>query len=92
MTNEPSPTKKSGLSVSFDEPAAVGDTPSDAAALEEEEKVGRFTIANLNNSRVAREDSAHAPKSYVLPSPSFWMCGARAAEHSLPYVTGISDP
>eukprot|EP00035_Acanthoeca_spectabilis_P024460 m.453916 g.453916 ORF g.453916 m.453916 type:complete len:546 (-) comp20574_c0_seq1:2543-4180(-) len=80
LTNEPSPTKKSGLSVSFDEPTAVGDTPSDAAALEEEEKVGRFTIANLNNSRVAREDSAHAPKSYqrsVTDSETAWDVAVR---------------
>lgn len=32
-------------------------------------QVGRFTIANLNNSIVARADEEHAPKSCVSPPP-----------------------
>eukprot|EP00038_Savillea_parva_P002484 m.114737 g.114737 ORF g.114737 m.114737 type:complete len:639 (+) comp10855_c0_seq3:338-2254(+) len=44
--------------------ADTTDPETEATVVEEEEKVGRFMIANLNNSRVARADSAHAPKSY----------------------------
>eukprot|EP00036_Acanthoecidae_sp_10tr_P016458 CAMPEP_0206302240 /NCGR_PEP_ID=MMETSP0106_2-20121207/8621_1 /ASSEMBLY_ACC=CAM_ASM_000206 /TAXON_ID=81532 /ORGANISM="Acanthoeca-like sp., Strain 10tr" /LENGTH=777 /DNA_ID=CAMNT_0053733001 /DNA_START=308 /DNA_END=2640 /DNA_ORIENTATION=+ len=58
------PPGRSGLSVSFDDSVEVGEAASEAAAGEEEEKVGRFTVANLNNSRVARADLAHAPTSY----------------------------
>jgi hypothetical protein len=74
VSSEIAPAKRTKMSVSFDEGVGglVSSSGSEATVVEEEEKVGRFLIANLNNSIVARADSVHAPKSWGLPCILSW--------------------